>query len=104
MPYPRKWIVPKTPIVRERLPPPPVLQSPVLAARVPMNKILVNKDEAAKHGDGAIYWMEMQSNKQLEILGDAYIKAAWLHALSDEFPELTASALHVRSLAFGKPT
>ena len=53
--YPQNWIVPKTPIVRERLPPPPVLRSPVLAARVPMNKAFVNKDEAAKHGDGANY-------------------------------------------------
>lgn len=37
----------------------------------------------------------MKSNKHLEMLGDAYVKASWLQAIADEHPGLPASGLHV---------
>lgn len=37
----------------------------------------------------------MQSTKRLEITREAYLRAAWMQALLDEFPSLSASGLHV---------
>lgn len=59
--------------------------------------------EAQQHAPHISLWIEMQSNKRLEIIGDAYLKAAWVRALVDEYPMLTASGLHVRHSSDCRP-
>lgn len=103
LPYPTRWRKLAIPFYPALLPPPPSLSSKELIERFQTHKNLASVEEASKFGSEAAYMLNMMSNKRLEALGDAYLRPAWMQALADEKPNLSAAGLAVSLVCVAAP-